>query len=130
MADQSKICRRCMQEKPAELFYLRAGRLSSWCRPCSHRYTLQWRADNPGKHRAHRAIQLGIKMGRIKRPDRCEACGSGPDVIAHHPDYRKPLEVTWLCDSCHVRLHWAGREKKGGRPKGSKNKPKQIEGSS
>ena len=27
----------------------------------------------------------------------------GPDP--HNEDYSKPLEVVWLCKSCHKRLH-------------------------
>jgi hypothetical protein len=29
------------------------------------------------------------------------ACGS-TDVEMHHPDYDKPLEVIWMCRSCHL----------------------------
>jgi hypothetical protein len=25
--------------------------------------------------------------------------------IAHHSDYSKPLDIEWLCNSCHERLH-------------------------
>ncbi len=34
----------------------------------------------------------------------CEVCGSRPSV-AHHDDYAKPLDVRWLCRSCHGRWH-------------------------
>jgi hypothetical protein len=23
----------------------------------------------------------------------------------HHPDYDKPLEVVWVCRSCHLDIH-------------------------
>ncbi len=39
-------------------------------------------------------------------PRRCEKCKKRHhDIHAHHDDYAKPLEVRWLCRSCHFRLH-------------------------
>jgi hypothetical protein len=37
-------------------------------------------------------------------PQPCEECGAEVSV-GHHDDYRKPLEVRWLCDSHHRRWH-------------------------
>lgn len=34
----------------------------------------------------------------------CERCGD-PKTERHHDDYDKPLEVRWLCKSCHERHH-------------------------
>jgi hypothetical protein len=31
-------------------------------------------------------------------------CGE-PKVHAHHEDYSRPLDVTWLCQKCHVQRH-------------------------
>lgn len=38
------------------------------------------------------------------RPEPCRRCGAEP-AEKHHPDYEKPLEVEWLCRSCHRRMH-------------------------
>jgi hypothetical protein len=35
----------------------------------------------------------------------CEHCGADGRVDAHHADYFKPLEITWLCRSCHQNEH-------------------------
>jgi len=28
-----------------------------------------------------------------------------PDIMAHHPDYGRPLFVVWLCSDCHLQHH-------------------------
>jgi hypothetical protein len=42
---------------------------------------------------------------KSSKPDLCEKCHSRPAKHAHHEDYNKPLEVTWLCFLCHGRIH-------------------------
>jgi hypothetical protein len=37
-------------------------------------------------------------------PQPCEVCGN-QNSEAHHADYDKPLEVRWLCQEHHQRLH-------------------------
>ncbi len=32
------------------------------------------------------------------------------DIVAHHQDYDKPLDVNWLCNSCHRLIHSAVTE--------------------
>ena len=55
------------------------------------------------KHEARWITQKAIKAGRlIKQP--CEKCGEH-NVQAHHHDYTKPLDVTWLCLACHRAEH-------------------------
>lgn len=43
-----------------------------------------------------------VRRGVIKK-NPCK-CGS-EKVEAHHHDYDKPLEVTWLCRKCHLEHH-------------------------
>lgn len=61
---------------------------------------------------AHSRVAYALKTGIICRPVCCEDCGKGGRVQAAHFDYSKPLEVRWLCRSCHVR--WDKAEPKGG----------------
>ncbi len=49
------------------------------------------------------AIRVAIRNGTIQRKP-CEVCGN-TKVEAHHEDYSKPLDVTWLCKKCHTEHH-------------------------
>lgn len=56
---------------------------------------------------AQTKLRNAVKSGRVvKLP--CEAafgtCGI-LKVQGHHPDYKKPLEVVWLCDRHHKERH-------------------------
>ena len=58
---------------------------------------------NPQKRIARSAVSNAIRSGKLTRPDKC-ACGN-PNPQAHHEDYLKPLEVSWLCVTCHGHFH-------------------------
>lgn len=58
------------------------------------------------KQRAHEAVHYSCKYGDLERPDKCPECGeSGRRIEAHHEDYSEPLNIEWLCSSCHKSLH-------------------------
>lgn len=60
---------------------------------------------DPIKHLAYNILRLAIVAGKIVPPKSCENCSKeGKRLIGHHEDYNKPLEVIWLCKSCHMRL--------------------------
>lgn len=59
------------------------------------------------KSHAHYAVKVALGRGDLERPSRCEVCARLIEVIAHHDDYDKPLEVRWLCRHCHGREHSA-----------------------
>lgn len=63
--------------------YATKDRLKAWCR----RVTSS-------------AVRNGVLL---KLP--CEVCGS-LNSEAHHTDYRRPLEVKWLCKAHHVSEHF------------------------
>lgn len=54
--------------------------------------------------KTHTAVAKAIKAGELVRPKRCEECGKKKRIIhgAHH-DYGRPLDVRWLCVSCHKK---------------------------
>lgn len=53
----------------------------------------------------HILVSLAIKVGVLERPKSCEDCGKSRFVVAHHDDYKNPLEVRWLCRPCHGNWH-------------------------
>ena len=67
--------------------------------------TRRWREENPLRTSAHNAVARALRSGKIQKAP-CIFCGE-KDVHAHHHDYTKPLDVTWLCPKCHHRLHAA-----------------------
>lgn len=69
--------------------------------------------NHPEIYRAHRRVRHEIRMGRMERKENCEWCGASGRIEAAHRDYTKPLEVHWLCVSCH--RSWDKAEPKGRR---------------
>lgn len=60
------------------------------------------RSKTPEKNKARRALGFAVAEGKIqKQPCVCGATR----VQGHHEDYSKPLEVIWMCASCHSKLH-------------------------
>ena len=68
------------------------------------RTTKLLREKEPLMAGAQRAVAREIKAGRLIRCP-CSRCGRTTNVHAHHDDYSKPLDVTWLCPPCHAVRH-------------------------
>jgi len=97
------------------------------CASCKRRYNAlrnrKWRKANPMaanaahdraiasteagrmRRKAREAFKYAVRKGRLVRPDRCSKCGVVGAVEGHHDDYTHPLQVTWLCSSCHLAHH-------------------------
>jgi hypothetical protein len=80
----------------------------------------RWRRTNPEKIAAKNArrppeepphlsarnqVNAAIRRGELHRPSECSQCGRCSKVYGHHPDYQRPLDVIWLCASCHRNEH-------------------------
>ena len=68
-------------------------------------YKKVYREKNPNKYSAHILVDNCIRDGKLERKLLCETCNSDFRVVAHHNDYLKPLDVTWLCEVCHKAWH-------------------------
>ena len=65
----------------------------------------KYRKKNKKKIWAQNKVNKAVKSGRLIRPDICPICNEEREVIAHHHDYNKPLDVVWMCRSCHGKEH-------------------------
>ena len=55
--------------------------------------------------RATAIYRNAIARGILVSPGLCESCGVRGKVVGHHDDYSSPLDVRWLCHSCHHEWH-------------------------
>lgn len=63
----------------------------------------KWRAENPQKVWAQRALRSAEKAGLVQKQP-CKICGD-PDSEAHHADYARPMDVDWYCRRHHRAEH-------------------------
>ena len=130
-----KKCFKCLKVKPLSEFYkhkqMADGHLNK-CKDCTKKdsteyrnlnidvcreydrkrgnrqptgYLKAYRKNNSAKYSATTAVNNAVRAG-ILIPMPCECCGSkGLKTHAHHDDYRKPLDVRWLCPVCHKAWH-------------------------
>jgi hypothetical protein len=111
-----------------------AGGRTRECSACSRARWLRWKAANGERareswrrHYRENRERLLAELAAHKRnhreeqrsrdaawqarrdgrliPSSCEVCGATDNIEGHHPDYRRALEVVWLCKSCHRNVH-------------------------
>lgn len=61
-----------------------------------------FRQKHPEKKSAWNKVNKAVKAGRLIRPGACERCHLECAPEASHDDYTRPLDVEWLCKSCHT----------------------------
>lgn len=67
--------------------------------------TMPYNDPKPHKDAARMTLIKAVQAGRKFRPDRCQDCGIRCVPDGHHHDYSKPIEVAWLCKTCHGETH-------------------------
>lgn len=113
----TKACSTCAVTKPLAEFNRKSAARDghqAYCRECSsglyakhsekakarsRRYT----QENPEKRRAHRKLEWAIESGKMVRGF-CECCGNEKADAHHWRGYDNPLDVQWVCRSCHVTI--------------------------
>jgi len=66
---------------------------------------IEWRRNHPDAIKATKALNYALRTGKVIKADRCSICYQQKRLSAHHSDYSKPLEVLWVCSSCHKKIH-------------------------
>lgn len=101
------VCKECAKKRSTKNRNARIDHYREYDRNrgCRHSpsYLREWRGKYPNKYKAHGMVNNAIKGEKLFKED-C-ACGSDKDLHAHHDDYAKPLNVRWLCASCHRIWH-------------------------
>lgn len=89
------ICRRCNTR------ILKKYRSSERGKAVARANTYKSIKKYPQKQAARVSVRRCVKEGKLTKPISCSSCGRKGSVDAHHEDYTKPLDVVWLCKSCH-----------------------------
>ena len=61
--------------------------------------------NNKKKWKIHQKVYRAITNGKLIKPSICPKCGETKPIEGHHPDYRKPLGIIWVCKQCHENIH-------------------------
>lgn len=96
---QYHLCRSCQSKRQKKYHETQRGRLAI------NKANRRTYAKHPEKHAARKQVAMAIKEKNMKRPPLCELCGRAGRIEGHHMDYDHPLEVLWLCTSCHASFH-------------------------
>lgn len=105
-------CKSCTKKDVAERYYKDIEKIKAYefaRNKTAHRrakkleYQRKKRECSPGVASARRAVKNAVMDGRLIRKP-CEVCGNAKSE-AHHNDYRKKLDVQWLCFKHHRQAH-------------------------
>lgn len=118
---RNKVCKECTKKRVAA--YVKTDQGKEVKRRATKRYAstdagrkTQERADanyngkpsTKKKQLAKWAVKRAIKSGILER-EHCEVCGRD-DVVGHHDDYDRQLDVRWLCSTHHKQWHMENGE--------------------
>lgn len=101
---QRKRCSTCGIVKPIADFFRHKRKSDghdSRCKVCQRAANAAYYERYPERALAYKVMWNAIRRGDLIRPPTCDRCGQETDVDGHHTDYSRPLDVQWLCRSCH-----------------------------
>ena len=68
-------------------------------------YDREYRKEYPEKVQARDKVKYAVSTGELIRSSQCELCKKVCHTHGHHQDYSKPLDIIWLCPTCHISHH-------------------------
>lgn len=108
----SSRCYECERERNLARYESRKKYIAEWKRSRPERVrrqnyeaSIRSKEKYPYKVAARLLLNRAVARGEMERPEACSSCGAGGRIHGHHEDYKKPLEVVWLCRKCHCELH-------------------------
>lgn len=116
-----KLCIDCgplQGSKPVSEFYVHSRRDSSIryfprCKKCHYKYVYEkdkrqgykWHGNKQKNGKARQLVRAALTNGRLTKPSICQLCEKPTDKYNlhghHYKGYDYPLDVRWLCRSCH-----------------------------
>lgn len=124
-----KRCPKCGEDKPLSEYYKdkhQSSGVTSVCMECKRAYSKKYLSTENGlkkknewlKHRYHiqdkekqlarGKLKHAINIGKVSKPSECSSCRReylSKDLHGHHTNYKRPLDVVWLCQICHKAEH-------------------------
>lgn len=67
--------------------------------------TAKWKQAHPQRRSAQIALGNAVKRGTVTPWPVCALPDCSDKPQAHHPDYDRPLDVVWLCQTHHKEAH-------------------------
>lgn len=123
IATKIQYCSKCKVKDVPFIKYSSYGGVSYYrCRPCNSEHARKYRRTEKGmanirkalrksinkypeKQFARKKVSNAINKGLLVRPLTCSQCNVHGRIEGHHLDYDRPLDVLWLCTSCHAKHH-------------------------
>ena len=120
-----KTCFKCGLALPITSFYrhpqMADGHLGK-CKSCTkadviaywHEHAPILRQTDLSRRKLKKAASVAtgnaLRDGRLEKAARCHYCAEVSSLSAHHWNYYRPLDVTWLCGRCHRIADMARRD--------------------
>lgn len=83
----------------------------AWKKPSARRRIREFQAakrkSKDPKFLARLRLRKAVFKGLIPKPNFCNRCGVVKEkryIHGHHKDYSKPLDVEWVCSTCHGEI--------------------------
>jgi hypothetical protein len=120
-----KLCFKCGTEKPRSEFYRHpemADGLLGKCKGCTkadvshnwHEHASVLRQTDLARRKLKKSatslLNNAVRDGRVLKAAQCHYCHTDGELTAHHWNYYRPLDVTWLCGRCHRIADMARRD--------------------